>query len=233
MKSDAKISQEATNLVVSLMNLAAHEKYLKKTTIHGISSGIVDYALIFVNGNDGPSFMTRHHISHAVAFGIPIVVVLTKIDSCPVHTLKKTKEEIENIVRSPVVQKRPYDQIKQFTDVAVVMDKMHVIAPIISMSLVSGDGIDFIHALFRTLPKRRRQHNKVGRSFEFLLQDIYNVSGTGTVVDVFVNTGKVMSAQTVCRTSSTNFRCDDILLEVAFPIHQRYTLSHGPCQMDL
>jgi small GTP-binding protein len=194
LKPDAEIAQEATNLV-SLVDLAGHEKYLK-TTIHGISSGMVDYALILVNANDGPNHMTRHHISLAIAFGIPIVIVLTKTDNCPAHTLKKTKEEIVNIVRSPSVQKRPY-QIKKVTDVAVVMDKMHVIAPIISMLSVSGDGIDLIHALLSALPKRRRHQNKVGRSFEFLLQDIYNVTGAGTVVGGFVNAGKVRSGETV------------------------------------
>lgn len=194
LESDAEIAQEATNLV-SLVDLAGHEKYLK-TTIHGISSGMVDYALILVNANDGPNHMTRHHISLAVAFGIPIVVVLTKTDSCPAHTLRKTKEDITNIIRSPAVQKRPY-QIKQVTDVAVVMEKMHAIVPIFSISSVSGDGIDSIHALLSALPKRRRHQSKVGRSFEFLLQDIYNVTGSGTVVGGFVNAGKVRSGETV------------------------------------
>eukprot|EP01083_Nonionella_stella_P006693 19398_1 len=42
LKSEAEIATEGKSLI-SLVDLAGHEKYLK-TTIHGISSGMVDYA---------------------------------------------------------------------------------------------------------------------------------------------------------------------------------------------
>jgi elongation factor 1-alpha len=194
LRSDAEVATEAGSLV-SLIDLAGHEKYLK-TTIHGISSGMLDYALVLVNANQGPNHMTRHHISLATAFGIPIIVVLTKIDSCPKHVLKNTKEEIANIIRSPGVQKRSY-QIKKPTDITVVMDKMHAVVPIISISSVSGDGLDLIHNLLRGLPKRRRHENKVGRSFEFLIHGVHNIIGAGTVVSGFVNAGKARVGETV------------------------------------
>ena len=193
LKSDADMAVEAASLV-SLVDLAGHEKYLK-TTIHGISSGMIDYALVLVNANHGPNHMTRHHISLAVAFGIPMIVVLTKTDSCPKHAFKRTKEELANIVRSPGVQKRPY-QIKSKADATVVMDKMHALVPIVSISSVSGDGLDLLHTLLRVLPKRRRHQNKVGRSFEFLIDGIYNITGVGTVVGGFVNAGKARVGDT-------------------------------------
>ena len=193
-KSDEEIAKEASNLV-TLVDLAGHEKYLK-TTIHGISSGMIDYALVLINASHGPNHMTRHHISLAVAFGIPIIVILTKTDSCPTHALKNTKDEIANIIRSPGVQKRSY-QIKNQTDVAVVMDKMHAVVPVLSISSVSGDGVDLIHNLLSVLPKRRRHQNKVGRDFEFLIDGLYNVTGVGTVVSGFVNAGKARVGETV------------------------------------
>jgi GTPase len=49
--------------------------------------------------------MTLYHIILATAFDIPIIVVLTKINNCPKHTLKHTKEEIVNIIHSPEDQK--------------------------------------------------------------------------------------------------------------------------------
>jgi elongation factor 1-alpha len=187
LRSEVDVVSEAHN-ILSLVDLAGHEKYLK-TTIHGISSGMIDYALVLVNANDGPNHMTRHHISLAVAFGIPIIVVLTKTDSCPKHALKSTKEEIAYIVRSPGVQKRSY-QIKQRRDIEVVTDKMHAVVPIIPISAVSGDGIDLIHALLSVLPKRRRHQNKVSRSLEVLIDSLYNVTGVGAVVSGFVNAGR-------------------------------------------
>lgn len=194
LKPEVEIAKEASNLV-TLVDLAGHEKYLK-TTIHGISSGMIDYALVLVNANHGPNHMTKHHISLAVAFGIPIVIVLTKIDSCPKHILKNTKEEVANIIRSPGVQKRPY-QIKQQSDVDIVQDKMHAIVPVFSLSSVSGDGIDLMHSLLSTLPKRRRHQKKINRPFEFLIDGLYNVTGVGTVVSGFVNAGKARVGDTV------------------------------------
>eukprot|EP00551_Chaetoceros_affinis_P012131 CAMPEP_0203663152 /NCGR_PEP_ID=MMETSP0090-20130426/849_1 /ASSEMBLY_ACC=CAM_ASM_001088 /TAXON_ID=426623 /ORGANISM="Chaetoceros affinis, Strain CCMP159" /LENGTH=478 /DNA_ID=CAMNT_0050526027 /DNA_START=123 /DNA_END=1559 /DNA_ORIENTATION=+ len=194
LKSDADIAAEADNLV-SLVDLAGHEKYLK-TTIHGISSGMIDYALVLVNANHGPNHMTRHHISLAVAFGIPIIVVLTKTDSCPSHSLKSTKDEIANIVRSSGVQKRPY-QIKKMADATIVMEKMHALVPIVSISSVSGDGLDLLHSLLSVLPKRRRHQNKIGRNFEFLIDGVYNITGVGLVVGGFVNAGKAGVGDTV------------------------------------
>ncbi len=194
LKSEVDIATEANNLV-SLIDLAGHEKYLK-TTIHGVSSGMIDYALVLISSHQGPNHMTRHHISLAVAFSVPIIVVLTKIDSCPQHLLKNTKEEIASIIRSPGVQKRPY-LIKQSSDINVVLDKMHAVVPIISISSVSGDGLDLIHILLSNLPKRRRHQNKIGRDFEFLIDGIYNIIGVGTIVSGFVNAGSVRLGENV------------------------------------
>eukprot|EP01083_Nonionella_stella_P242170 844962_1 len=140
--------------------------------------------------------MSRHHINLAVAFGIPIIVLLTKIDSCPKHALKNTKEEITSVIRSKGVQKRPY-QIKTEADVTVVMDKMHAVVPIISISSVSGDGLNLIHNLLSVLPKRRRHQSKAGRSFELLIDGLYNITGVGTVVSGFVNAGEARVGGTV------------------------------------
>lgn len=46
-KTEDEIARESYH-VITLMDLAGHEKYLK-TTIHGVSSGMADYGLILVN----------------------------------------------------------------------------------------------------------------------------------------------------------------------------------------
>lgn len=188
LRNDNEIAAES-HTVVSLVDLAGHEKYLK-TTISGISSKMVDYALVLVNASHGPNHMTRHHISLAVSFGIPIVILLTKIDNCPQHALKTSKEEIANIIRSSVVQKRPY-LIKSASDVKIVEDKMHALVPILAISSVTGEGIDLVHALLGALPKRRRHSGKIGRNLEILVDDTFNITGVGTIISGFVNAGKV------------------------------------------
>ena len=48
--------------IVSLIDLAGHEKYLK-TTISGISGLFIDYGLVLVAANMGITKMTKEHIA--------------------------------------------------------------------------------------------------------------------------------------------------------------------------
>jgi GTPase len=171
------------------MDLAGHEKYLK-TTIHGVSSGFADHALILVNARHPPTHMTQHHLNLCCSFGIPVIIVFTKIDGCPEHAFKVSKEGVIKMLRSPEVQRTPYT-VKNEQDVSMVIDKLHTLAPMIETSCVSGEGIELLQKLLFSLPKRRRHENKVHRSFEFLVEDIFNVPGVGAVVSGFVNAGEL------------------------------------------
>lgn len=187
-KSEDEIARESYR-VITLMDLAGHEKYLK-TTIHGVSSGFADHALILVNARQPPTHMTQHHLNLCCSFGIPVIVVFTKIDGCPEHAFKTSKEEVIKMLRSPEVGRTPYG-VRNEEDVAMVMDKLHTLAPMIETSCVSGEGIDLLQKMLFSLPKRRRHENKVNRSFEFLVEDIFNVPGVGAVVSGFVNAGEL------------------------------------------
>lgn len=151
---------------------------------------MIDYVLVLVNAKHPPTHMTRHHISLAVACGIPIVIVLTKVDGCPVHVLKSTKDEVSAILRSPEVKKKTH-QLKQKFDISIVKNKMYAITPMISISCVTGEGLDLFHLLLSSLPKRRRYQQKINRSFEYLVEDKFSIAGVGVVVSGFVNAGQL------------------------------------------
>lgn len=193
-KVDATIAAKASKLV-TLVDLAGHDKYLK-TTVHGVSSGMIDYALVLVNSRQPPTHMTHHHISLAIACGIPTVIVMTKTDGCPEHVLKSTKEDINKTLRSPDVMKKPY-HIKNPFDITIVKDKLHAITPIISISCVTGEGLDLLSTFLCLVPKRRRHQQKIGRKFEYLVEDIFQITGIGTVVSGFVNAGRAQVGQKV------------------------------------
>jgi elongation factor 1-alpha len=159
-------------------------------SIHGVSSGFADYALILVNSRHPPTHMTQHHLNLCCSFGIPTIVVFTKIDGCPEHALKSSKTEVMKMLRSPEVGKKPF-MVRNEDDVATVMDKMHSLAPMIETSCVSGEGIDLLQKMLFALPKRRRHEQKSDRPFEFLVEDIFNVPGVGAVVSGFVNAGEL------------------------------------------
>ena len=187
-KSEDEIARESYR-VITLMDLAGHEKYLK-TTIHGVSSGFADHALVLVNARHPPTHMTVHHLNLCCSFGIPVIVVFTKIDGCPEHAYKTSKEEVTKMLRSPEVNKVPF-AVRDENDVAKVMDKLHALAPMIETSCVTGEGIDLLQKMLFALPKRRNHEKKAGRSFEFLVEDIFNVPGVGAVVSGFVNAGEL------------------------------------------
>jgi len=187
-KSEDEVARESYR-IVTLIDLAGHEKYLK-TTIHGVSSGMADYSLILVNSRHPPTHMTQHHLNLCCSFGIPVIVVFTKIDGCPDHAFKTSKEEVIKLLRAPDVGKKPF-AVRNEQDIQTCMDKMHTLAPMIETSCVSGEGVNLLQKLLFALPKRRRHEKKLNRPFEFLVDDIFNVPGVGAVVSGFVNAGEL------------------------------------------
>jgi len=175
--------------IVTLMDLAGHEKYLK-TTIHGVASGFADYGLILVNSRHPPTHMTHHHLNLCCSYGIPVIVVFTKIDGCPSHARKQSKEEVVKLLRSPDIGKRAY-AIKCEDDIEKAMVNLNSLAPMFDISSVTGEGMNLLRKMLFQLPKRRKHENRVNKPFEFLVEDIFNVPGVGAVVSGFVFAGEL------------------------------------------
>lgn len=159
-------------------------------SIHGVASGMADYALILVNSRHNPTHMTHHHLNLCVSFGIQVIIVFTKIDGCPDHAFKTSKSEVTKLLKAPDIGKMPFE-IKSEQDIEKVMGKMNTLAPMITTSCVTGQGIDLLQKMLFALPKRRKHEKKAERPFEFLVEDIFNVPGVGSVVSGFVNAGQL------------------------------------------
>merc|ERR1712238_446529 len=187
-KSEDEVARESYK-IVTLLDLAGHEKYLK-TTIHGISSGMSDHSLILVNSRHPPTHMTEHHLNLCCSFGIPTIIVFTKVDGCPEHAIKNSKEEVYKLLRAPDVGRKPF-AIRKDQDITTCVDKLHALAPIFDISCVTGEGLNLLRKMLFSLPKRRRHDKKISRPFEFLVEDVFNVPGVGSVVSGFVNAGEL------------------------------------------
>mmetsp|Transcript_14083 Transcript_14083/g.29141 ORF Transcript_14083/g.29141 Transcript_14083/m.29141 type:complete len:660 (+) Transcript_14083:225-2204(+) len=187
-KTEDEIARESYR-VITLMDLAGHEKYLK-TTIHGVASGMADYALILVNSRHPPTHMTHHHLNLCVSFGIHVIIIFTKVDGCPEHAFETSKKEVRKLLRRPDIGKQPYE-IRSEEDIATCLGKLGTLAPMISTSCVTGEGIELVQKMLFALPKRRRHERKLQRSFEYLVDDTFNVPGVGSVVSGFVNAGQL------------------------------------------
>ena len=73
--------------VVTFIDLAGHEKYLK-TTVFGLTGHMPDYAMLIIGANAGLVGMCKEHLGLALALNVPVIVVVTKIDMCPPNVLK-------------------------------------------------------------------------------------------------------------------------------------------------
>lgn len=77
-----KLSWEAISIqaakIVSFIDLAGHEKYLK-TTLYGLTSGAPSCVILIVGANAGLIGMSKEHLAIALALSVPVVVCVTKV----------------------------------------------------------------------------------------------------------------------------------------------------------
>ncbi|KAL3898436.1 MAG: hypothetical protein SGARI_006672, partial [Bacillariaceae sp.] len=174
-----KVVLQADRLV-SLMDLAGHEQYMK-TTVSGVARGMADYAFVLVNSSQPPTAMTVQHLKLCISMNIPVIIVLTKTDRCTEHVFNETKKQLSQMLKSPEFGLRPF-MIKAEKDVDMVRDKMASLVPILSVSCITGDGLKLLKALLVKLPQRRKNKKKqLDKPFEYLIEEIFQVPGVGTV----------------------------------------------------
>ena len=182
---EAYIGAHASKTVM-LMDLCGHEKYLR-TTVTGLSQGMIDYGLIMVSASQPPNHMTIQHLSLCMMYKVPVIVVVTKIDSTPSDVLKYTMKRIQQVVRDAGMKAF---EVRNEKDINLVQNKMTALVPVVKVSCVTGENLDVLKTFLHDLPRRRRHENKINRPFEFLVEDIFTVQGVGTVLSGFVNAGQ-------------------------------------------
>ena len=176
------ITQNSSKFV-TFIDLCGHQKYLK-TTVFGLSGLMPDYAMIIVGANMGVSKMTKEHIGVTLALEVPFFVVVTKIDIAPPEVRKNTVQTLDKILHSI---KRPGEYVKPDGDLPVYASllKTNSICPIFSISNVTEEGVPQLKR-FLSLLGSRITRNPLFRGptdpVEFLVDDIFNVTGVGVVV---------------------------------------------------
>ena len=133
--------------------------------------------------------MTQHHFNLCCSFGIPKIVVFTKIDGCPKHALKTSNEELGKIIHSLEASRRSL-AVRNEQDISTCVGKLHTLAPIFENVGVSGEVSVCWEKIF-VLPKRQRHENKVNQLLEFLVKHIFNVPGVDAVISGLFNTGNL------------------------------------------
>merc|ERR1719195_2274660 len=166
--------------VITFIDLAGHERYLK-TTVFGMTGHAPDFGMLMVGANAGIVGMTKEHLGLALALSVPVFVVVTKIDMCPANVLQETLKLLVRILRSPGCRKFPV-LVKSRDDVILSATKFvsERLCPIFQVSNVSGENLDLLKMFLNLLSSR--QPNTDDEPAEFQIDDTYQVPGVGSVV---------------------------------------------------
>lgn len=186
--------------MVSYVDLAGHEKYLK-TTMFGLNACSLDYVLILVGANMGVLRMTKEHFKIAHALNIPIIFVITKIDICPDNIMEQTLNDVYRLIKQGYRKnpKMPYlidnneklEKTKLFPSCSKLVENTNFtnIIPIIKISNTKGTNIDLLKCFIHRLPPMINYKNKKKEGPLFTIEETFFVDGVGCVVSGVLKEG--------------------------------------------
>ncbi|KAJ9097599.1 hypothetical protein QFC21_004633 [Naganishia friedmannii] len=154
--------------VVSFIDLAGHERYLK-TTLFGLTGCSPDYVMLIVGGNAGLIGMSKvaylaracsvmckahvalvsfqEHLGVALALHVPVI-----IDMTPAHVLEQTVKQLNKVLRSQGVRKIPVwvETQAQAVECARNMNDAKT-CPVFMVSNVTGKNLPYLRTLLNCL----------------------------------------------------------------------------------
>lgn len=190
--------------VISFIDLAGHERYLK-TTVFGMTGCLPDFVMLMVGANAGLIGMSKEHLGIALALSVPVVVCITKIDMTPAHVLETTLKQLTKILKSPGCRKTPVfiNDMGQVVESALRLETERI-CPIFQISNVTGLNLDLLRSFLNILPQASAAKFQVNQPFEFQISDIFSVPFVGTVVSGVVLAGS-------CKVGDTSLLGPDSL----------------------
>ncbi|KAI0305613.1 P-loop containing nucleoside triphosphate hydrolase protein [Multifurca ochricompacta] len=185
--------------IVTFIDLAGHERYLK-TTLYGLTSGAPSCVILVIGANAGVIGMSKEHLAVALALSVPIVVCITKVDMTPPNKLEETLSQVVKILRSRGCRKNPVfvKSIEAAVEVSQIYSK-EKICPIFQVSNVTGTGLNFVRTFLNLLPASEGDAERFDATepLEFSVTDVWSVPYVGTVVNGLLNCGTVKKGDTV------------------------------------
>jgi len=183
-KSDrARVVEEADRLV-SFVDTVGHEPWLR-TTIRGLVGQKLDYGLLTVAADDGPTKTTREHLGILLATDLPTMVVITKADIVSDERLDEVEREVERQLRE--VDKTPLSVARHGIGAAVEEIDENVV-PVLATSAVTMAGMDTLDELLERLPKTT---DPTDDEFAMYVDRSYKVTGVGAVASGTIRSGRV------------------------------------------
>ncbi|MFB6147218.1 MAG: GTPBP1 family GTP-binding protein [Halobacteriaceae archaeon] len=187
----AGVVAEADRLV-SFVDTVGHDPWLR-TTIRGLVGGKLDYGLLTVAADDGPTDTTREHLGILLAMELPTVVAVTKCDLVDEARVAEVEREVGSLLRD--VGRAPLPVARHGVDAAVAEIDESVV-PVVRTSAVTGRGLADLDALFEALPPTS-DGTEADDPFRLYVDRTYKVTGVGAVASGTVRSGSVEAGDTL------------------------------------
>jgi elongation factor 1-alpha len=180
----ARVVEEADRLV-SFVDTVGHEPWLR-TTIRGLVGQKLDYGLLTVAADDGPTRTSREHLGILLATELPTMVAITKADLVEDARLSEVEREVERLLRE--VDKTPLRVARHGVDTAVE-EIGETVVPVVTTSAVTGQGLETLDSLFERLPRTGPEASQ--EPFRMYVDRTYSVTGVGAVASGTIESGRV------------------------------------------
>jgi len=198
--------KKTNNDIVSLTDLAGHEKYLKNT-IGGIKRCFVEYVGVVVAANKGilpkkegsgtgkNANMTREHLSIVNALNLPAFFILTKIDMVDNKITKNAIQSIKDFYSGS--SGRKVFIIRSMEDIELIKifyaaGNFKMPVPIFPVSSVTGAGIDLLKHFITEILQPLKDYEKMkDDKIKFVVDSKYMIPGIGRVVSGILVSGTI------------------------------------------
>jgi elongation factor 1-alpha len=180
----ARIVEQADRLV-SFVDTVGHEPWLR-TTIRGLVGQKLDYGLLTVAADDGPTDTTREHLGILLATELPTMVAITKADLVSEERVAEVEREVERLLRE--VDKTPL-RVERHGVEAAIEESSETVVPVVTTSAVTGRGLEVLDEMFARLPKTGGAGPD--EDFRMYVDRTYSVTGVGAVASGTIKAGEV------------------------------------------
>ena len=180
---------ERDETLISFIDLAGHEKYLK-TTVFGLNACSLDYVILLIGANMGILKMTKEHLGLALALKIPIIAVFTKLDICPQHILEQNINTFMKLINRSSVNREP-KFIESKIDLDNISNFSNKVIPIFKVSNTTGQNINLLRDSIYLLKPNKYWATLKTKKKLITIEDNFNVPGIGVVISGVVNSGTI------------------------------------------
>ena len=186
--------------IVSLIDLAGHERYLK-TTVFGVTGMFPDRGIVVIGANTGITKLTKEHIGLMLCIKIPFMIIITKIDMAPENIYNDLQVTLKKLLQRNASNKTLYfignskmDNI-DFDTTIINMIKNPDIVPVITVSNKNGYNIDNLHKIIYNIPVRDKFINQPSNGTVVYIDGKFSVPGIGLVVSGMIKDGTIKTKQ--------------------------------------